>query len=109
MVKKPGAFPVQDSSETTVLQMLALAEGFQGVHGDQAFIYRKEGNASKNEIPVNLKTLMARKSPDVPLIANDILYIPENQNRKVGLAALEKVLMFGSTAGATALAYGMIR
>jgi polysaccharide export outer membrane protein len=109
MVKKPGAFPVQDSSETTVLQMLALAEGFQGVHGDQAFIYRKEGNGSKNEIPVNLKTLMARKSPDVPLIANDILYIPENQNRKVGLAALEKVLMFGSTAGATALAYGMIR
>ena len=26
MVKKPGAFPVQDSAETTVLQMLALAE-----------------------------------------------------------------------------------
>lgn len=109
MVKKPGAFSVQDGSETTVLQMLALAEGLQGVHGDQAFIYRKEGNGAKNEIPVSLKNIMARKSPDVPLLANDILYIPENQNRKLGLAALEKVLLFGSTAGATALAYGIIR
>lgn len=109
MVKKPGAFPVQDSSETTVLQMLALAEGLQGVSSDQAFIYRREANGSKNEIPVNLKSLMARKSADVPLVANDILYIPENKSRKMGLAALEKVLLFGTSAGATALAYGMIR
>jgi polysaccharide biosynthesis/export protein len=109
MVKKPGAFPVQDSAETTVLQMLALAEGLQGVSTDQAFIYRREGNGSKNEIPVNLKSLMARKSADVPLVANDILYIPENKSRKMGLAALEKVLLFGTSAGATALAYWMIR
>ena len=109
MVKKPGAFPVQDSSETTVMQMLALAEGLQGISTDNAYIYRKEGNGSKNEIPVNLKSIMARKSPDIPLVANDILYIPENRSRKMGLAALEKILLFGSTAGATALSYGIIR
>ena len=109
MIKKPGAFPMQDSAETTVLQMLALAEGLSGVSGEQAFIYRREGNGSKNEIPVSLKNIMLRKSPDVPLLANDILYIPENKNRKMGLAALEKLLLFGSTAGATALAYGIIR
>ena len=109
MIKKPGAFPMQDSAETTVLQMLALAEGLSGVSGEQAFIYRREGNGSKNEIPVSLKNIMLRKSPDVPLQANDILYIPENKNRKMGLAALEKLLLFGSTAGATALAYGIIR
>ena len=109
MIKKPGAFPMQDSAETTVLQMLALAEGLSGVSGEQAFIYRREGNGSKNEIPVSLKSIMLRKSPDVPLLANDILYIPENKNRKMGLAALEKLLLFGSTAGATALAYGIIR
>ncbi|MGI8742563.1 MAG: polysaccharide biosynthesis/export family protein [Bryobacteraceae bacterium] len=108
-VKKPGAFPIQDSSETTVLQMLALAEGLQGISNDQAFIYRREASGSKNEIPVNLKSIMARKSPDVPLIANDIFYIPENHGKKMGLAALEKVLLFGTSAGATALAYGMIR
>ncbi len=109
MVKKPGAFPVQDSSETTVLQMLALAEGLQGISTDNAYIYRKEGSGSKNEIPVNLKSIMQRKSPDIPLVANDILYIPENHGRKMGLLALEKILLFGSTAGATALSYGIIR
>ncbi len=109
MVKKPGVFPIQDDSETTVLQMLALAEGLQGIHSDQAYIYRREGNGSKNEVVVNLKDLIARKTPDVALQANDILYIPENRNRKIALAALEKILLFGSTAGATALAYGMIR
>lgn len=108
-VKKPGAFPIQDSSETTVLQMLALAEGLQGVSNDQAYIYRREASGSKNEIQVNLKAIMLRKSPDVPLIANDIFYIPENHGRKMGLAALEKVLLFGTSAGATALTYGMIR
>jgi polysaccharide biosynthesis/export protein len=108
-VKKPGAFPIQDSSETTVLQMLALAEGLVGISDDRAYIYRRESSGSKNEIPVSLKSIMARKSPDVPLVANDILYIPENHGRKMGLAALEKVLLFGTSAGATALAYGMIR
>ena len=48
---------------------------------------------------------MQRKSPDVPLIANDILYIPDNKGRRLGMAALEKILLFGTTAGATALIY----
>jgi polysaccharide export outer membrane protein len=109
MVKKPGAFPVQDSSETTVLQMLALAEGLTGITTDQAFIYRREANGSKNEIPVSLKSIMARRAPDVPLTASDILYIPENKNKKMGLAVLEKALLFGTSAGATALAYSQIR
>ncbi len=109
MVKKPGAFPVQGNSETTVLQMLALAEGLQGISTDNAYIYRKEGSGSKNEIPISLKNIMRRKSPDFPLVANDILYIPENQGRKMKLAALEKILLFGGTAGATALTYGLIR
>lgn len=108
-VKKSGAFPVQDSSETTVLQMLALAEGLSGITGKEAFIYRREGNGAKNEIPIQLKAIMDRKSPDVPLIANDILYIPENKNRKLSLAIIEKTLLFGTTAGATALTYGLIR
>src|SRR5207253_4410189 len=67
-VKKSGAFPVQDSSETTVLQMLALAEGLFGVTGKEAFIYRREGNGTKSEIPIQLKDIMDRKSPDVPLV-----------------------------------------
>lgn len=108
-VKKPGAFPVQDNSQTTVFQVLALAEGLTGTTSDQAYIYRREASGSKNEIPIDLKSLMARKTQDVPLMANDILYVPENHGKKMRLAAIEKLLLFGSTAGATALAYGTLR
>lgn len=108
-VKKPGVFPVQDGSDTTVLQALALAEGLLPYANHQAYIYRRENIGTKNEIPVELAKMMQRKSPDVPLTANDILYIPEDHGRKLGVAALEKILLFGSTAGATALVYGGVR
>ena len=49
---------------------------------------------------------MDRKAPDATLLANDVLYVPDNHGKRLGLAALEKILMFGSTAGATALIYG---
>jgi len=33
----------------------------------------------QDEIPVELDKILQRKSPDVPLIANDILYIPTTE------------------------------
>jgi polysaccharide export outer membrane protein len=104
-VKKPGAFPVQDGFDTTIMQMLALAEGLMPFAGKQAYIYRREANGDKNEIPVPLDKIMRRQATDVALAANDILYVPDNRGKRFGIAALEKVLLFGSTAGATALIY----
>jgi polysaccharide export outer membrane protein len=105
-VKRPGAFIVDDGAETSVLKMLALAEGLAPYAAKQAFIYRREASGSKNEISIELNKIMERKAPDAILLANDILYIPDNRGRKLGLAILERVLAFGSTAGATALIYG---
>jgi polysaccharide export outer membrane protein len=105
-VKRPGAFPVQDGAETSVLKMLALAEGLVPNAGRQAYIYRREASGGKNEIPIELSKIMDRKAPDATLLANDILYVPDNHTRRLGLAILEKLLLFGGTAGATALIYG---
>lgn len=104
-VKKPGAFSVQDGAETSVLKVLALAEGLAPFAGKQAYIYRREASGSKNEIAIELNRIMDRKAPDATLLANDVLYVPDNRGKRLGLAALEKLLMFGSTAGATALIY----
>jgi polysaccharide export outer membrane protein len=108
-VKKPGAFPMQTGSETTVLQLLALSEGLDNFHEDQAYIYRREGNGAKNEIPLPLKDILRRRAPDVPLVANDILYVPDSRRKHLSFTVLEKVLLFGTTAGATALIYGQYR
>jgi polysaccharide export outer membrane protein len=86
--------------------MLAFAEGLTPFSSKQAFIYRRDGSSgARREIPVELDGILRRKHADVAVVADDILYIPENRGRKLSMAALERVLLFGSTAGATALIY----
>jgi polysaccharide export outer membrane protein len=109
-VKKPGAYPLQSGSETSILKVIALAEGLLPFAAKEAYVYRREGgNGGKNEIPVELKKILDRKIPDTALLANDVLYVPDNNTKRLGTAALERLLMFGSTAGATALIYGQAR
>ena len=107
-VKKPGAFVVQDGVESTVLKMLAMSEGLMPYASKDAYIYRREANGSKNEIQIPLSKIMDRKAPDAALLANDILYVPDNKGRRMTLGALEKVMAFGAGAG-TALIYAGVR
>lgn len=107
-VKKPGAFTVQDGVESTVLKMLALSEGLMPYAAKDAYIYRREANGSKNEIQVPLSKIMERKAPDAVLLANDILYVPDNKGRRLTLGALEKVLILGAGAS-TALIYAGVK
>lgn len=104
-VKMPGAFPVHDPSDTTVLKLIALTQGLAPFASNEAYIYRREaGSGSQNEIRVDLNKIMQRKSPDVPLIANDILYVPDRSGKRVTMSVLEKVFTFGAGIS-TALLY----
>ena len=58
----------------------------------------------KDEIPIELSKIMERKAPDPPLLANDILYVPDNKSRRLTIGALEKILIVG-TAATAALVY----
>jgi len=108
-VRKPGAFPVRDSADTSVLKLLALAEGLAPYAAKLAYIYRRAPDgASKNEIEIALDSIMKRKSPDVPLQADDILYIPDNTGRRATMSAIEKVLLLGGSLGSAAV-YGVTR
>jgi polysaccharide export outer membrane protein len=109
-VKRPGAYPVADAADTTVLKVLALSEGLVPFAAKEAYIYRREGaTGGKNEIAIELRKIMDRKTPDVPLEANDILYIPDNRSRRVGLSVLEKVIGFGTATTSGAIIYGVFR
>ena len=108
-VKKPGAFAVRDGSENTVLKLLAMVEGVAPYASKEAYIYRAAGDGQpRQEIPIPLARLLERKSPDVPLVADDIFYVPDNKTKRAGLTALEKVLLYGSGATA-ALIYAGVR
>lgn len=95
-VKRPGAFPVKDGPTTTVMKALAMAEGIGPFPQKMAYIYRAEGGSgARLEIPVELSKLIGRKTADVALEPDDVLYIPENRGKKNAVTALEKASSFG--------------
>ena len=109
-VRRPGAYPLDRAEDTSVMKVLALAEGLAAYAGKEAYIYRREGNASEpKELRIELRSILKRKAADQTLRAGDVLYVPDASGRRLGLAVLERALLFGSTAGATALIYGQAR
>jgi len=101
-VHRPGAFLLTDGSQSTVLKALALSEGQDKFTGHIAYIYRSgAAPGARQEIPIELKKILNRKAPDVPLLANDILYVPEATGRKATLTALDRLSGIGATVGTT--------
>jgi protein involved in polysaccharide export with SLBB domain len=95
-VNKPGAFPITDDSQSSVLKMLALSGGLEHYTQNTAYVYRmQDSKSSRSEIPIELKMIMDRKAPDVALLADDILYIPEATSRKNTLTALNRIALVG--------------
>lgn len=108
-VRRPGAFQVRDTSRTTVLQVIALAEGLAQFSEKKAFLYRDNEEGKRIEIAVPLAEILQRKTPDIQVQPHDVLYVPDSKSRRVTMTALDRILTFGSTAGATALIYNGVR
>ncbi len=105
-VKKPGSFVMQDNTDTTVVKALALSEGLQAYSTKNAYIYREKGvGAPREEIAVPLSMILARKSPDVVLQPDDILYVPENGGKKMTAKVLSQLAGFGSATATGLLVY----
>jgi polysaccharide export outer membrane protein len=107
-VHKPGGFPASDGAEMTVLKALALAEGLAPFSKKQAYIYRRFDASPSGppvEIVVELRKIMDRKSADVALGPNDILYIPDSRAARASATTIEKVIAFvaGTASGALIL------
>ncbi len=105
-VKRPGSFPMQDNSDTTVRKALAMSEGLEAYSAKCAYIYRQAApGAPRQEISVPLQQIMARKAPDVALQADDILYVPDNNGKRITAKVIADVVGFGSTAASGLLIY----
>lgn len=105
-VKKPGSFSMQTNQDTTVVKALAMSEGLEQYSTKCAYIYREQrAGEPRQEISVPLSQIMARKAPDVVLQADDILYVPEDGNKRMTAKVLAGLAGFGSAAGAGLLIY----
>lgn len=107
-VRKPGAFQIDGGSGMTILKALAMAEGLAPFPSKEAYIYRRtDANSATpaKEIPVDLRKILDRKSKDVELESNDILYIPDSRRARATANAIEKAVGFaaGTASGALIL------
>jgi polysaccharide export outer membrane protein len=89
-VAAPGAFPLKEG--TTLRQAIALAQGtlFKAAT-NRAVIYRDDPQiGGRKEIPVDIGAVMSGKSKDdVPILANDIIIIPNSRVKSVSQALLQ--------------------
>ena len=121
-VKKPGAFRADDGGGMSVLKALALAEGLSPYAQKLAYVYHRGDGSNSPTIPaalgalskeketvVELQKLMDRKTSDIALTANDVLYIPDNRSRRVAMTAIERALGFASSTASGAVVLGVNR
>ena len=99
-VNRPGGFPLKTGRQSiTVLQALALAEDLKTtavrgkaviIHGDPA------APGGRRQLPIDLKKLLAGKSPDPPLVAEDILFVPDSSSRRALKRGAEAALQMAT-------------
>jgi polysaccharide export outer membrane protein len=105
-VRTPGVFPLNELDGSTVLKALALSQGTLTFSAKKAYVYRlKEGSKERREIEIELAQILHRKAPDVALVANDILYIPENSKMRMSAAVIDRLSGFGASTATGMLVY----
>lgn len=93
-VHKPGGFTITQGKTVYALEALSLAEGFSpnAAPGNARILRRNEALSSRQQIPINLKKVLAGKEQDVQLNPEDILFIPDNTSRRAITKMMETAL-----------------
>ena len=97
-VKHPGGFPLQEKANLSVLEALSLAEGLdRTASAAHAKILRSSNTThGRVEIPINVKEILAGKDTDVPLLADDILFIPNSTGKAASMRVVEALIQTGT-------------
>lgn len=97
-VKRSGGFVLGENQHMSVLQAVSLAEGVSSTADTKhARIMRLNRGADEREgIPVNLKSVLDGKTPDVPMQGDDILFVPGSTGKKAALRGLEAAIQTGT-------------
>jgi len=95
-VNRPGRYLLpSDTQQTTLLNVLALAEDLKRTAKPaNAVLIRKKGQsaAEVEQIPVDLKKILAHQEPDVAVRANDVLFVPDSNAKRAFSRGLEAAI-----------------
>jgi polysaccharide biosynthesis/export protein len=91
-VGKPSGFTT-DAGKITVLQAIALAGGTTKTSKlNGARIVRKGPNGNMTETPVQLRKILEAKIPDMPMQADDILFVPSSAGKIAAMRTIDAVV-----------------
>ena len=93
-VHRAGGFVLNEKENISILEALSLAEGLDhaaGASGARILRLASDGR-SRTQIPVDVKKIMAGKSPDMSLVANDVLFLPTSASKNAVIRGTEAAI-----------------
>ncbi|HEY1756908.1 MAG TPA: polysaccharide biosynthesis/export family protein [Bryobacteraceae bacterium] len=96
-VHKPGGFILVDKEAASALEAISMSEGLlRTAAPTHAVILRPGADGQRQQIPVNLKSIMQGKEKDVTLHAEDILVVPDSMSKNALARTLEAAIQMGT-------------
>jgi polysaccharide export outer membrane protein len=99
-VNQPGAYVASGEEQLTVLRAIAVARGAKpNAARGRALVLRPRVDGEPLQIRINLKEVVRGKAPDLVLIPNDVVYVPNSTERAIALGtvdALVRIVTFGT-------------
>lgn len=87
---KPGAIPIEMNETMTLGKVLALAGGWTpDSDPGKTVVARAGANGQVETQVVDAKAILQNKQRDIPLTANDMVFLPDNGLRGAGMFALK--------------------
>lgn len=90
-VKQPTGI-VMESSGLTVLKAIAMAQGTNPTAKLNKAKIIRNGSSGHVEIPLSLTKILSNKAEDLPLQAEDVLFIPNSAAKSAARRSLEAIL-----------------
>lgn len=92
-VRHPTGIMLNERPSMTVMEALSMAEGLEKTaQPKQGRILRSAVNGEHEEMPVNVSSIIAGRRPDIALLPNDILVIPDSTVKRITTRSVEALL-----------------
>jgi polysaccharide biosynthesis/export protein len=101
-VGRPSGF-LMDSGHISVLQAIALAGGANSTANLSAARIIRKGPTGLSSVPVPLKKLMQAKTNDLPMEADDILFVPASSRKIMQARTAEAAVQLATAASLVAI------
>jgi len=95
-VHKPSGVIMDNGTDMTVLQAIAMAEGTNPTASLNKAKLIRTTPTGRQELPLALKDILASKAPDMRLQAEDIIFVPNSAAKSAARRSLEAIVQTAS-------------